>query len=131
MMRAPWASLRKAATSSSRSRSRRRRALNVARLHGVERLEERTLLSTFTVTNTADSGPNSLRQAIMSANSNSGPHTINFNIPGTGVQTISPATAYPALTQPTTINGYSQPGTHQNTLANGNDAVLLIELDGS
>ncbi len=35
----------------------------------------------FTVTTTADSGTGSLRQAILDANANPGPHTIVFNIP--------------------------------------------------
>src|SRR5438132_7471692 len=45
--------------------------------------------STFTVTNTNDSGPGSLRQAILSANVNPGLDSITFNIPGSGVRTIS------------------------------------------
>ena len=71
-----------------------------------------------------------LRAAIQEANANAGADTINFNIPGAGVQTITPATNLPAITtEAVTINGYSQPGTSANTLAQGNDAVLLIELD--
>ena len=43
--------------------------------------------TTFTVTNTNDSGAGSLRQAITDANAGgAGPHTIAFNIPGSGVQ---------------------------------------------
>ncbi len=42
----------------------------------------------FTVLNTNDSGTGSLRQAILDANSMGG-GTINFNIPGSGVHTIS------------------------------------------
>src|SRR5262245_3046013 len=45
--------------------------------------------STFVVTNTNDSGAGSLRQAILSANAQTGPHTITFNIPGSGVHTIT------------------------------------------
>ena len=48
-----------------------------------EWLEDRTLLSTFLVTNTADSGPGSLRQAILDSNAATGQtNTIDFNIPG-------------------------------------------------
>jgi streptogramin lyase len=46
----------------------------------LEVLEDRWLLSTFTVTNNLDSGPGTLRQAILDANSQPGPNTINFNI---------------------------------------------------
>ncbi|HNB51831.1 MAG TPA: hypothetical protein PK530_07805, partial [Anaerolineales bacterium] len=49
----------------------------------------------FTVINTNDSGAGSLRQAILNANSNPGPDTIDFNIPGGGVHTISPVTNLP------------------------------------
>ena len=45
-----------------------------------ELLEERLLLSIFTVTNNADSGPGSLRQAIVNADTNKGLDTIDFNI---------------------------------------------------
>src|SRR4051794_17127863 len=45
----------------------------------VESLEGRTLLSTFTVTNTKDYGPGSLREVILSANSHLGADTIAFN----------------------------------------------------
>ncbi len=72
-----------------------------------------------------------LRAAIEQANSNPGAQTINFNVPGLNVITISPASALPQITESLTINGYSQPGASVNTLAKGNDAVLLIELEGS
>ena len=87
---------------------------------------------TFTVTNTNDTGAGSLRQAITDANAIAGQtDTIAFNIPGSGVQTISPASALPTLTDPVIIDGYTQPGASANTLATGNNAVLLIELNGS
>ena len=44
----------------------------------VESLERRELLSTFTVTNLADSGPGSLRQAVLDANANPGADLVNF-----------------------------------------------------
>src|SRR5262249_36549955 len=37
----------------------------------------------------------------------------------------------PHITEFCTIDGYSQPGASQNTLGKGDDAKLLIELDGS
>src|SRR5262245_17817619 len=45
---------------------------------GLERLEDRTVPSTFTVGNLADSGPESLRQAIFDANVNPGADLIRF-----------------------------------------------------
>jgi hypothetical protein len=38
----------------------------------LEVMEDRTLLSTFVVSNTGDSGPGSLRQAILDANAQKG-----------------------------------------------------------
>src|SRR6266576_2040799 len=87
--------------------------------------------STFTVINTSDSGPGSLRQAISDANGNPGADTIAFNIPGSGVHTISPLTPLPTVTGPVTIDGYAQPGSSQNTLAVGDNAVLLVEISGA
>ena len=82
------------------------------------------------VTATADSGTGSLRAAITYANANPGSGAITFDIPGTGVQTIGLQSPLPAITVPVTIDGYSQPGAHVNTLAQGNDAVILIEITG-
>jgi hypothetical protein len=87
--------------------------------------------NTYTVINTNDSGPGSLRQAILDANANPGADTIAFNIPGSGVHTIFPQTTLPAITEAVVIDGYSQPGAKSNTKVVGTDAVLLIELDGS
>jgi len=97
----------------------------------------------FTVTNTADAGAGSLRQAILDANENTGADTIAFNIPGsdsgcnavTHVCTIKPTAAnaatWPRVTSPVTIDGYSQPGAQVNSLAVGDNAALLVELDAT
>lgn len=85
----------------------------------------------FVVTNTNDNGTGSLRQAILNANAAPGAQTIVFNIPGTGVQTITPLSPLPDITGQVTIDGYTQPGASPNTLAAGNDAILLIELNGA
>ncbi len=89
--------------------------------------------NTFTVTNTNDSGAGSLRQAILDANGNSGADTIAFNITGSGVHTITPATALPAVTGAVTIDGYTQAGSSANTLpvGQGLNTVLAIEVVGS
>ena len=57
----------------------------------------------------------SLREAINLANSAPGADTIDFNIPGSGVQTISLLSALPTITDPVIINGYTQPGQPQHT----------------
>jgi len=87
--------------------------------------------ATFTVTNTNDSGPGSLRQAILDANASPGADLISFNIPGSGGHTISPQTALPALTDyaGVTLDGYTQPGSSPNTLVVGDNAVVAIEID--
>jgi trimeric autotransporter adhesin len=72
-----------------------------------------------------------LRAAMEEANATTTPDTISFNIPGAGPHTISPATALPAITQPLTINGYSQPGASVNTATTGTNAALKIVLNGS
>ncbi len=78
-----------------------------------------------------------LRAAIQQANANSNPSetdAIKFNIPGdpTKVKTIRPTSELPAITQSVTINGYSQPGSAQNTRERGAiNAVPKVQLDGS
>lgn len=91
--------------------------------------------ATFTVANTAETGAGSLAQAILDANANGSGVTdvIAFNIPGAGVQTITLTGPLPAVTTPVLIDGYTQPGSSANTLTfdNGDNAVILIRVDGS
>ncbi len=94
--------------------------------------------NTFTVTNTADAGAGSLRQAIADANAlqvtggtRCEPHSIVFNIPGSGVHTIQPLSALPKFVIAITLDGYTQMNASQNTLNDGSNAVINIELDGS
>ena len=61
------------------------------------------------MTNVNDSGPGSLRQAMLDANSNPGLDTIVFNI-GSGHKTIRPLSRLPTLTDPVVIDGSTQPG---------------------
>jgi len=70
----------------------------------------KTSAMTFTVITTNDSGAGSLRQSLLDANANPGADMIVFNIPGSGVRTIGPASALPTITDPVTIDGTSQPG---------------------
>src|SRR5829696_5976346 len=107
--------------------------------------------TTFTVNSTADygdvaaldgvcdatrgGGECTLRAAIEQANATSGADTINFDIPGTGVQTIHVNSdgfgALPVIKEQVTIDGYTQTGAHPNTKTVGDDAALKIVLDGS
>lgn len=84
---------------------------------------------TFTVTNTNDSGPDSLREAIKLANANPGRDLIAFDITGPGPHTIQPVSPLPELNEEVVIDGYTQPGSHPATGAS--NAVLNIVLDGS
>lgn len=89
--------------------------------------------ATFTVTNTADSGPGSLRDAITAANAAPGPDLIDFSIPGLGPHTIMPLSQLPTLTDmtgPTTIDGTTQSGASCG-VSSPSTAVLMIEIDGS
>src|SRR5437762_9370279 len=70
------------------SRCRTRRLRSGMRIRPrLEWMEHRTLLSTFAVSNTDDSGPGSLRQAILDADTGTGSNTIDFAISGAGVHT--------------------------------------------
>ncbi len=86
------------------------------------------LAATFTVTNTADSGAGSLRQAILDANANPGADTIAFNVTGSGVHTIAPLSTM-IITDAVTIDGFTQAGSSPNTLLVGNDAAYMVEID--
>ena len=93
--------------------------------------------TTFTVTNTNDSGAGSLRQAIIGVNADttdcsSGTlHSIVFAIPGSGPHIISPLSPLPAISGGVVIDGYSQAGSSANTLSTGSNAVLQIVLSGA
>ncbi len=67
----------------------------------------------------------SLREALTYANATSGSDTITFDIPGSGVQTIQPDSALPAITDPVTIDGYSQTG------ASTSPRTIEIVIDGT
>src|SRR5438093_7147504 len=81
------------------------------------------LAVTFTINSTGDAGDPTpdgvcataggvctLRAAIQESNAQAGADVINFNIPGAGPHTIALASALPTITQPLTIDGFSQPG---------------------
>ncbi len=83
------------------------------------------------VSSTADSGPGSLRQAILDANLTPGAATIEFGFFAAGPHVINLLSALPTISDPLTIDGYSQSGASANTLLVGNDAVLNVVLEGS
>lgn len=100
---------------------------------------------TFVVNSTSDEGNGvcdatecTLREAIEAANAVLTDDTIAFNIPTTdtnrdattGVFTITPNRALPQINDTVFIDGYSQPGASPNSVAQGNNAVLLIEING-
>jgi hypothetical protein len=86
--------------------------------------EKRILLTSFLVTNTGDSGTGSLRQAIVDSNGTPGRNEIDFAIPASNAAnldvpvpgfdpvnqtwTITLQSPLPAITNPVTIDGYSQ-----------------------
>ncbi len=81
----------------------------------LERFEDRLLMTIFTVSNTADTGAGSLRQAILDSNGSATqlPNIIDFSLPA-GLQNITPGlttgTALPAITQQVTIDGTTAVG---------------------
>ncbi|MBN9689774.1 MAG: right-handed parallel beta-helix repeat-containing protein [Verrucomicrobia bacterium] len=87
---------------------------------------------TFVVINTQDSGPGSLRQAILDSNANpTSGNRIEFQIPGAGPHVIQPATSLPVLIGPVTVDGFTQAGAQPNSLPDGNNAVLAVQLAGT
>ena len=121
----------------SRTGSRRQPPLR-SRQHALEALEDRQLLSTFTVTNLHNSGEGSLRWAIVAANTRPGADTIDFGAAGTIRVGL---TSLPAITGAVTIDGSTAPsfvgtpvvtidfrGTRGLTFDNGSDGSALKSL---
>jgi hypothetical protein len=107
-------------------------------------LEDRCLLANFLVASTQDSGPGSLRQAILDSNATAGvPDTISFAMPTTdpgynptaGTWTIRPVTELPIITDPLVLDATTQPGfdtaNHRPVieLAGGTGGTSFIGLD--
>jgi hypothetical protein len=97
----------------------------------IEALEDRRVPATFTVTNVGDNatdpaagaGTGTLRQAIIDLNAApAGLNVIQFDIPGTGVQTIRPLRNLPIIFHQVVLDGDTQPGFAGNP---------LVELDGA
>jgi hypothetical protein len=77
--------------------------------------------ASFTVTNTNDSGPGSLRQAILDANGTTGADTITFTLSGT----ITLASTLPAIADELTIDGSGQ-----SITISGDNKVRVITVNG-
>src|SRR5688500_8205429 len=106
-------------------RQPRRNAPRRAAPSPIERFEPRVLFAVFTVTTTADDGEGSLRAAITAANDNLNPPDdidfIFFEIPGTGIPTITPLSPLPVITDAVIIDATNP----------ANFPSPSVELDGS
>jgi hypothetical protein len=104
------------------TRSRKR-----PRLHGpgLEPLEDRTVLSTLTVDNVADSGLGSLRQAILVANASPGADLIRF-APAAHEGVITLTSGELTITDDLRIDG---PGAGRLAIS-GNDASRVFQVGG-
>ncbi len=90
---------------------------------GFSMLEERCLLSVYTVTDPTDGGGSgTLRSIIQQVNSDTTPDVIDFDLPGNAPYIIQPTSALPEITNSVTIDGTSQPGY---------SGQPLVELNGS
>ncbi len=69
-----------------------------------------TVLAPFTVVNTNDSGPGSLRWVIDNANTVAGAQSVTFNLSSTGPWLISLQSSLPAITEDLTLDARSQAG---------------------
>lgn len=133
--------------------SRRRIAVFIALclLFGIQHVSSAHASATFTVNSTIDQGelagdqgdgkcdwdPEnagkhcSLTAAIQEANKSGATDTIRFNIPGSGVQTIAMNQSLPIMKKPVIIDGYTQPGSSENTIplsGGGTNAILNVEI---
>ena len=91
----------------------------------IEYLEDRTVPSTFQVTNLLDHGAGSLRQAVLNANAHAGADVIKF---ASGLHgTITLTTGELAITDSLTIDG---PGANKITVS-GNNASRVFDISGS
>ena len=93
----------------------------------VELLEQKQLLTTFSVTNYGSdlNTPNTLAWAITQSNLNPGQDVIDFNLGGGGLKTITLTTELPPITDFVMIDGTTQPG------YNPADMTPVIQISGA
>ncbi len=103
----------------------------------VEILEDRLVPATYLVTNTADAGTGSLRQAILMADADTTRDTITFSIAGTGVHSIALASPLPIIQNAVVLDATTQPGyagsplIELNGAAAGSSAIGLWVMAGN
>lgn len=87
--------------------------------------------TTFTVVNTNNAGPGSLREVINTNNitPSATRNVIQFAIPSAGPHVIRPTTPLPAITEPARVDGYTQSGATPNSASNGFNANIKVRLD--
>src|SRR5262245_30437143 len=121
-----WLNQKNKSTSRGRPESGPGRRPKRAWRPGLEVLEDRTVLSTFTVTNLNDAGAGSLRQAILDANAMAGADTILFQPGLKGTITLTGGQL--TVTGPTTISG---PGAGMLTISGNNASRIFLVDDGN
>lgn len=105
------------------------RQFSIAADRGALESEVGSTAATLVVTNTADSGLGSLRQAILDANQSPNFNRIHFAIGSTcGPRVINLASNLPAILFPVKIDGYTQPGASRNTQLSGSNGQICIIL---
>lgn len=88
-------------------------------------------LTELVVTTSADSGPGSLRQAILDANALPDFNSIRFAIPGDFGAFLIPASPYPDIVTSMRIDAFTQSGAAPNANPWTNDATYRISIAGS
>src|SRR5262245_62871980 len=114
------------ACNEKRSRPPRLRKRTLPARLTIEALEDRTVPSTFTVLNLAESGTGSLRQPVLDANANPGADLIR-SAPSARDGTVVLTSGELSITDDLILDG---PGVHRLTIS-GNDASRVFSVSGS
>lgn len=84
--------------------------------------------NTITVTSNAASGANTLAEAIQTSNTLAGADIIEFNLPAGSETIVLTGSGLPAITGELFINGYSQSGASQGSIAS---RAIVVTIDGA
>ncbi len=87
-------------------------------------------IDTLVVTSNANSGPGTLRQAILDANVTPNEESIAFDIGGDCPRFIALATPLPTISATLTIDGFTQPGSSPNSEDDHDNSVHCVVLFG-